>query len=296
MPDSLNQTIVLKDGRRLGYAEAGDPNGKPVFHFHGWPGSRLEVDIFRLAGDLTDLGVRLIAPDRPGIGLSDFQPGRKILDWPEDVIQLADALGLERFSVQGWSGGGPYVAACALKIPNRVAACGFIAALGPPDVGEHKIMSGLRYIYPLARRLPWLLPAWTWLIWGRAGRDQAKMEAALGQIQTMIASKDRQLYAQPEPRRAVAASMAAGFQPGTRGIAHDALLFGRSWGFNLQDIRHPCVSVWHGENDTNAPPSFGRVFASSIPNSRATFYPEEGHLSIIAGHGKEILLFLVDGL
>lgn len=293
LSDQLNQAITLKDGRTLGYAQVGDPNGKPVFHFHGWPGSRLDVNIFRLAGDLAAAGMRLIALDRPGLGLSDFQPGRRILDWPDDVVQLADALGIERFSVQGWSGGGPYVAACLYKIHKRVISAGFIACLGPPDIGEHKIMSGLRYIYPLARHAPWLLPTWTWLLWGRAGRDQAKMEAALAQIQDMIAPKDRQFYAKPEPRRAVAASMAAGFHPGTRGMAYDAVLWGRPWGFSLQEISHSRVFVWHGEEDTNVPPSFGRVIGRAMTNSQTIFFPDDGHLSIILDHGMEIISSLV---
>jgi pimeloyl-ACP methyl ester carboxylesterase len=153
-------------------------------------------------------------------------------------------------------------------------------------------MSGLRYIFPLAQRAPWLLPAWTWLLWGRAGKDQAQMEAALGQIQDKIAERDRELYAQVEPRRRVAASMVEGFRQGTRGMAHDAMLFGRPWGFRLEHILHPRVFVWHGEQDTNVPPSFGRVFANKIPNCTATFFPEDGHLSIIVDHGLKIFATL----
>ena len=37
--DRTDNTIQLKDGRTLGYAEYGDPKGKPIFFFHGWPGS-----------------------------------------------------------------------------------------------------------------------------------------------------------------------------------------------------------------------------------------------------------------
>ncbi len=292
MVDQLSKSIKLKDGRRLGYAEVGDPNGRPVFHFHGWPGSRLDVGIFSLAGDLAAAGIRLIAPDRPGIGLSDSQPGRSLLDWPSDVLQLADNLGIDRFAVQGWSGGGPYVAACIYKIPQRIRAAGFIACVGPPDAGQHAMMSGLRYIFPLARWAPGLLPAWTWLLWGRAGRDLARMEAALEQIQGLIAPRDRALYQQSLPRRAVAASMATGFNRGTRGVGLDAALWARPWGFPLQEIQHPNVHLWHGERDTNVPPSFGRVIARGISGCRSTFYPDDGHLSVIIDHGVEILLTL----
>lgn len=285
----LNQVLTLQDGRRLGFAEVGDPYGTPVFHFHGWPSSRLEADLLQHAVDLRQLGTRLIAVDRPGIGLSDFQPGRRVLDWPEDVLQLADSLGIQHFAVQGWSGGGPYVAACAYQIPERLNACSFIAAIGPTDVGEHHFMTGFRYLVPLARRAPRLLPGFTWLLWGRSGHDQTKMEAGLKQIQDLIAPRDRELYSQPETRRLIAAQMVAGFVQGSRGMAHDAILLGRHWGFKLEDIRHPKVYIWHGDKDTNVPPSFARVFERSIPNARAKFYPDDGHLSILYRHGMEIL-------
>src|SRR4030042_1974723 len=127
----MDSSIVLWDGRHLAYAEYGDPRGKPVFLFHGIPGSR----IFRPPpDDLTAAnGVRLITVDRPGYGGSDFQPGRRILEWPADVCALADVLGLERFAVCGHSAGGPYVLACAAFIPQRLTAAGVISGLGPVD-------------------------------------------------------------------------------------------------------------------------------------------------------------------
>src|SRR5512139_3720722 len=102
--------IQLRDRRSLSCAEYGDPQGKPVLFFHGTPSSRL----FRHPDDsiAASLGVRLITVDRPGFGLSDPKPGRILLDWTDDVIELADAFKIERFAVAGVSGGGPYAAAC----------------------------------------------------------------------------------------------------------------------------------------------------------------------------------------
>ncbi|MFN2241868.1 MAG: alpha/beta fold hydrolase, partial [Anaerolineae bacterium] len=84
---SRGQVILLSSGRRLGFAEYGDPEGEPVLYFHGAPSSRLlhpDEEITR------SLGARLIILERPGFGLSDFQPGRRLLDWPDDVIEAAD--------------------------------------------------------------------------------------------------------------------------------------------------------------------------------------------------------------
>ena len=121
--------MELNDGRTLGYAEWADPQGKPVLHFHGSGRSRLEHP-----SDKSMLeGVRPITADRPGHGLSDSQPGRRLLDWPDDVTAPADHLGLDRFAVSGWSFGGPYAMTCAHKIPERVTTAGLISSFAPYD-------------------------------------------------------------------------------------------------------------------------------------------------------------------
>ena len=126
--------IRLGDGRRMGFAQYGDPAGRPLFFFQGTPSSRL------LHPDQTitrSLGVRHIQLDRPGFGLSDFQPGRTLLDWPDDVAKVADRLGIERFAVVGVSGGGPYVAACAYRIPQRLTAAAMVGSVAPLDGPVH---------------------------------------------------------------------------------------------------------------------------------------------------------------
>ena len=108
---------VLPDGRTLAHTESGAPEGRPVFFFHANPGSRVFVPDPPAASDAS---VRLIAPDRPGAGASDPQPGHRIADWPKDVAALADELGIEVFGVIGWSGGVPYALACGALLPDRV--------------------------------------------------------------------------------------------------------------------------------------------------------------------------------
>jgi len=116
MSNNIYNQITLCDGRRLGFAEFGDLQGRPVFYFHGFPGSRLEA---RLADRISrDSQVRFIGIDRPGYGLSSVKPERTFIDSAGDAAELADALGIDRFSILGVSGGGPYAAACASKIPS----------------------------------------------------------------------------------------------------------------------------------------------------------------------------------
>ena len=119
MTDLLSQSFLLPDGRTLMYAEYGVPNGKPVLYFHGLAGSRLEAAVLD-GTDLVKAGIRMIACDRPGMGGSDFQPGRCFSHWPADIVPLADRLGLVKFAVLGVSGGGGYVSACARLIPDRL--------------------------------------------------------------------------------------------------------------------------------------------------------------------------------
>src|SRR5215472_17038905 len=112
--------IHLRDGRRLAVMEIGKSQGFPIFHFHGNGSSRLEV--LTVQAEAERACVRLISLDRPGIGGSDERRGYRLLDWPDDVVEGADQLGIERFAVEGLSGGAPFALVCAYKIPHRLTA------------------------------------------------------------------------------------------------------------------------------------------------------------------------------
>ncbi|MBM3152820.1 MAG: alpha/beta hydrolase, partial [Chloroflexi bacterium] len=170
----MNTTITLKDGRALGFAEYGDPRGKPVFFFHGTPGARL----FRPPDEATrKAGVRLICTDRPGYGLSTFQPRRRLLDWPADVAQLADALGIGKFYIAGHSGGGPHTLACAFGLPDRALAAAALSGASPADApGASDGMTPLnKFGFTFGRYLPWPLGrALVWLLFRERCADPAK--------------------------------------------------------------------------------------------------------------------------
>jgi len=122
--------LKLSDGRQLCYAEYGDPKGFPIIFFHGQASSRLLCGL--IPGSPFLPGVRLIAPDRPGYGQTDFKKGVTTLEnWPNDVVALANALGIDKFAVLGASGGGPYALACAWKIPECLTGVGVCSSLGP---------------------------------------------------------------------------------------------------------------------------------------------------------------------
>lgn len=155
---TLNQQFQLPDGRRLSYNEYGASNGKPLFYFHGLPSSRIEVELFLSEETLRQLDVRLIAVDRPGLGRSDFQSNRRLLDFPNDVAALADHLNIERFSILAYSLGGPYGFACEFTVPERLRNVGIVSGVAVFTDSElmKNINEGTRIILTLPREKPFL--------------------------------------------------------------------------------------------------------------------------------------------
>jgi pimeloyl-ACP methyl ester carboxylesterase len=286
----LNQTVVLADGRRLGFDDYGPPDGFPIFYFHGTPSSRKDWPALGNAGLPEKLGVRILSADRPGMGLSSFQPGRRIGDWPADVATLADALGLDRFAVLGYSGGGPYALACALKIPQRLAAAGVAAGEGPADAPG--IYSGinpqaLNYMN-MARQKPFQFR----LIWGMVcviAHYAPRLLVRGGGFFTGLPEADQAAArAHPESSRALLAAMFESVRRGTRGPQWDAALAVSPWDFAIEDISMT-VQLWQGEDDRNVSSACGRYLAAKIPHCRAVFLPSEGHISLAINHLEEIL-------
>jgi pimeloyl-ACP methyl ester carboxylesterase len=280
--------ITLKNTRTLAYAEYGDPHGKPVFFFHGTPGSRY----FRPSDEITtQLGVHLICVDRPGYGESTFQPGRRILDWPEDLAHLADSLGLDQFTIAGHSGGGPYVSACAYALSGRLTAAAILSGAGPIDTPEatRGMSSTNKFGLRVGRFIPWSL--WQMLIWVfyHRRRDDPAADIDRGSGHRPLA--DDEQFQRPEVREACIQSEVEAFRPGLRGIAWDAFLLTRPWGFRLEDIHVP-VHLWHGSEDDQASIAMARYVADKIPNSEITVCENEAHL-LLFPHWEEILTQLL---
>lgn len=276
-PPAVGRQIRLRDGRWLGYAEFGDPAGRPIFFFHGLPGSRL----FRHPDDsiATALGVRLIVPDRPGVGLSSFKPKRTLLDWPSDVKELAEALGLDRFAIAGVSGGGPFTAACAYQLGPRLTAAGFVSSAGPmtaPDATAG-MASRTRLSFQVASLgcLPWwaLYPSMVSVV--RLARQQP--EKIWQRALESSPEPDRIILLRPEVKAIFLESLPETYRQGPRGHIDDALLIAREWGFPLQDISVPTF-LWHGTADIHASPAMGQYLTETIPRCQATFIPGAGHL------------------
>lgn len=279
-----DRILHLPDGRRLGYADYGDPAGTPLVAFHGTPGSRLMLAIADRPA--LALGVRLIAPDRPGFGLSDFQSGRTFADWPDDVRALVDALGIERFALAGISGGGPYAAACAWKMPERLTSIGIVSGVGPL-VGPQataELTRRHRIAFGLAARAPWL--ARRLMVAARFGWRRFP-ERIFARIVAWSPPQDRAILTRPEVRACLIDGLIDAFRGGGAGVAHELVLLGRPWGFPLDEIGS-VVRLWHGEADHLVPVAMGRSVAASIPTCHAVFVPDAGHYWVF-NHVEELL-------
>jgi pimeloyl-ACP methyl ester carboxylesterase len=278
MSNSAYREIKLRDGRTLAYAEHGSPSGQPIIYCHGVPSSRVEGDLIVNAATVASLGLRVIVPDRPGMGRSDYQAGRRILDWPDDVLDLATALGLDTFAVLGSSGGAAYAAACGIRIPKRVHVVGLLGGVAPADApGMMAAMSGpLRLMFRLARVAPVVLGG-LFRLNSRAGQRMA----------AWAPEPDRTLLQRTEIRDGFMACFEEACRQGPRGPVEDMRLIARPWGFDLASLNVP-VLLWHGERDRNVPVEHGRYVAGAIPNCRATIYADDAHLSVPLNHQEAI--------
>lgn len=270
---SEDLTLRLRDGRALGYAEYGSADGVPVFVFHGSPGTRLQVRAAHAPA--LARGIRVIAPDRPGLGLSTRQPGRQIADWPDDVRELVDALGIRRFAVIGISGGGPYAAACGWALPGRIARVGIVSGVAPPP-GPH-LGQGLgrpgRLVLNLALTTPWLMRGVMAL---GAVPSRRFPDRVFALARPLAAAVDQPILHRSEVALSLSASLREAFRSGGQGVADELLLLLRPWTFPLEEIRVP-VRLWHGEADGTVPVAMGRILARTIPGCQAEFIPGAGH-------------------
>jgi pimeloyl-ACP methyl ester carboxylesterase len=282
-----DRLIRLDDGRRLGYAETGDPRGTPVLFFHGFGTTRVVCPPDEPA---LHLGVRLIAVDRPGIGLSDPLPGRSLISWPADVAQLADRLELERFAIVGWSGGGPYALACGHELPERVSTIAAVSSAAPlAGNADPAYLRRLdRHAVRAAGRAPWVIRLAMWH-WGRGQRRDA--ESFFERSVAEMCAADQEVLTEPGLRSRMIANSSELYRQGGRGIYDEALVLARPWGFEPAALRVP-VHIWQGARDETVPLAMATHLAQSIPGARLRLFPEEGH-HLLYRYWPEILAGLV---
>ncbi len=256
--------VELPDGRRLAYTTYGADHGPLVVVLDG-PASRGLAQA--AAATATELGIRLVAPDRPGSGRSTPAPplpGRTIADWPQDHAALLDALGAQRAGILAQSGGTPYAIAAAAALPERTIA---LASLGPvapfDDPASVRELGGeLRAAVKLARRAPWLLRTLLRTFERAAAKDPEKTARKAAKD---LPAQDARILEDPAywaiHEQATAEILA---QP--EAIAREIGLMARPWGVDPADVSVP-VSFWSGSHDTRHPTAQARRLAARIPGT-----------------------------
>jgi pimeloyl-ACP methyl ester carboxylesterase len=209
------------------------------------------------------------------------------MDWPEDVATLADRLGLTRFGVLGYSGGGPFALACARLLPERLTAVGVVSGELPHNVAGvmADINAASRQLFALCRLAPWLGRGLLLLM---GLRVRGHSEQFLAQLRDSLPEPDWRVMADSAKRQAYLATLREALRQGPRGPQEDAAQVVSPWGFQLEEIAVP-VHLWHGLADQNAPVAMGRYLAQHLPQCHAAFYPNEGHLSLVEHRAQEIL-------
>lgn len=264
------QTQILQiNQQQLCYAESGVPNGVPVFYFHGIPGSRLDQPASEEV--LRNLNIRLITIDRPGYGMSEYVAGRKLLDWPETVEQLANTLGIAQFYILGFSAPVAYAAACASRLSARVKAMALVGAIAPLDKpGMMEMLpEATSGMYSQALANPLVLAE-------QFAQTIVNAEGVLNYFQHFTSDHDRHIFSLPAYREKFLVHVKEGLAQGMLGAATDMSIVAGPWEFELSEVVTP-ARIWHGEADYLHPVSMSQYLNEELPNSELTILPDTGH-------------------
>ncbi|RYO02036.1 hypothetical protein AA0120_g881 [Alternaria tenuissima] len=290
-----NERMKLQDGRTLSYAVYGSPvPQKTIVFMHGCQSSRYEGKLWHSACALHN--VRIIAPDRPGSGLSTFQTNRRILDWPADVLALADHLKIHNFYVLGVSGGAPYVLACVKEISkDRLMGASIVSGLYPVKLGTAGMTFPSRIILWAA---PWMTGLVTTLFDSTMGKASRNDDPKV--LEEMIAKEIQCRH--PSDQEAIkdktnwpiyVAMTRESFYRGSEGVSWEAKLNGSDWGFELGqlyvgDNRIP-LTLWHGREDQNCPAAMAQKAKDLLPGTSLRLKDGEGPMSYIFQNADDIL-------
>lgn len=281
--NKIDQHIILKDKRKLSFSEYGNIDGHPIIYCHGSQSSRLEMhyDIsFAIKNNL-----RIITIDRPGHGMSDFNPTGSILDFAKDVKQLTDHLEIDRFSVAGMSAGAPFALGISYLFPENIYKTSIVSGFAPLNKENKKCLSKeVKTMLSLAKTVPFLLKILLKLQVKQLNKNPKK---ALQGFLKLMSLPDQEMLENDSVMKVIENMFKEAFRNGSKGVAHEiSNLLVREWGFKLEEIQVP-VTFWQGGKDNNVPFEWAEFMSSKVKGANLIKYPEEGHL-IIFQHAEEI--------
>jgi pimeloyl-ACP methyl ester carboxylesterase len=269
----MNDNIfVTRSGRKLEVKEYGDPAGHPVIFFHGMIGSHYQASY--IADQAGQEGFRIIAPNRPGVGQSEFIKRKSPLEAVEDVEDVTAALELDSFGVVGISGGTPYALATFYRLGPRVKTVTVISGMGPMRLrGAVRSMDRRRrMVLEVGSRYPHLAVQFF-----EKARYRFRVDPD-GFLNRLIATwcvADQQAFQRKEVYDLFMKDLHQVFIEG-RGpetLAQELAIY-RNYGFSLADLpADRRVTLWHGFADNIVPSTMAWAMTQTLPNSEAHFVP-----------------------
>ena len=256
--------LALADGRKVAVEEYGDPEGLPALWFHGAFSSRLEA--WSLDAPAKELGLRVLALDRPGLGGSDLLPDRTVVGYAEDVVQVLDQLGIDRAAVGGLSNGGMYTMAVASALPDRVLRAVPYNSSTPIADKAARAAAGRKTALSYA------------VMVRKSGSLDDLLTKPPGRVAAFLAKRadhDAHLQLDPTIAAAHAANLAeAARQPRNGYLQTEVRHCTQPWGFDHRAVEVP-VAVVSGAKDAGL--RYARVWATELPDGRFVEVP--------GGHG-----------
>lgn len=275
-------SIKLNNGKRIGLSIYGETKLFPVFYFHGWPGSRLELENL----PINKKKCNIIALERPGYGLSDTIPNFKILDWPKIVLEVADKLNLKKFSIIGVSGGAPFASACGYSIKNERLKCiALVCGLAPHNAkGMDKGRVG--FLMQLGKR-----PIVSWILLNflrtRLLNSNPEKSFIKWKEKIPLPKSDRNLFNKNRGIKLIK-NFRESVRNGISGVYRDAKLYSSDWDFDLRNIKKNFF-IWHGKSDYTVPSITSYYYKKNLKNKKIFLKPYEGHFSICYNYINEII-------
>lgn len=257
----------MRDGRTLGFAQYGDPAGFPVINAHG--GLVCRLDVAAADAVASGMGIRLVSPDRPGIGLSDPQPGRTVLGWAADIEDLADQLDIDRFGVMGWSMGGQYAAAVGHALEARVTRVAIVAGAVPLDEpgAFDQLPTFDRVFTRLSHRAPVLARACFWAM----STSAAVAPTTYGRLGARGLGPADGAVLRDIGYRAFARMSHEGLRR-TAGVVEEYRAWMRPWGFAPEELSIG-VDVWYGTDDELVDSRWPHELVRRIPSATLHLRP-----------------------
>jgi len=283
--------LTLSDGRTLAYMDRGPRDGTPILHFHSFQGSRLE----RMAADeamLAKLKIRLISPDRPGMGLSTPARDRTVVGWADDVRQLTSHLlgPGEPFSILGFSAGATYALACG-QLPG-LRAISLAGSLGLPHLiaNWRRFSQETWHILLSAKLANFRASTFLDIETSHRNRLMNEWEHYFEDVKRGLDADDRRVLSRPEVEESFQQNRRESYAQGPGYLLQEVQALYSDPRIDLAHLAACTVLITHGIDDRVVPIEVARDLHERIPGSGYHELPQRGHYFVYEPEEMEHLL------